>query len=142
MQVPVEATFRWGQHAVDLSDYDRIWATRNSLVVRKGNTTYAYSKNGSMIIHRPDGSIENHENGFITVTKDDQTLAFKVKSYQYQPKSSKETTPFLYMHSNGVVSLIASDYVIIGPKLGQMCTRINFTDYQDGKRTLCMKGFN
>lgn len=143
VQVPVDGTFHWGEHTIDFREgYNRIWASRDSLILRRGNTVYVYTTNGSIGIYRPDSSIENHENGFITVTKNGQTLAFKVKTYQYQPESLEEITPSVCIHGNNVISLIASDCAIIGPKLGETYTYIAFGECQNGKRTLRMKVFN
>lgn len=138
LQVPIDGALRWGGHTVDLRrGYDKIWAEDGSLVVYRDNTMYLYTKNGVMKIHRPDGSIETHQNGLITVTKDGQTL---VNSYEYQPiEETKQIRQGVIVTNSGKISFIADNYSIVGPKIGETYTYIDFTDCQNGRRTLCMR---
>jgi len=126
-------SFCRGEHHI-ATNYDGLWYTGQSVIVRRGNTIYSYSK-GKQTIYRPNGSIELHQNGTITITKDN--VVTTVENHVYYSEEP-EVRQDIISYQNKIPQIMTNDDVIIGPQLGNDMTKL-FFECDGSDKIMCLK---
>lgn len=116
-----EDSFYYAEHSIAI-DYDQIWNTGQSVVVRRGNAIHSYSK-GEQIIYRPDDSIELHQGKTVTITKGN--VVTTVENHVYCPEGP-EVRQDIIIYENQIPQIMTNVDQILGPQLGGVMTKLVF----------------